>query len=126
MTEAEREFLREFEIFLANPPNTIEGIRGQIELMAKKRESIAGSTPPRFAAFHENVELRPGLTADIAVPEGAGPHPVLLYLHGGGWVAGSSRSHRRVGQKFAEAGYLTINLDYRLAPEHPFPAPFDD
>ena len=94
--------------------------------MAKKREGIVGTDAPRIAAFYENVELRPGLTADVAVPEGRAPFPVLLYLHGGGWVAGSPKSHRRLGQKFAEAGYLTINVDYRLAPEHPFPAGYDD
>jgi acetyl esterase len=126
MTEGEREFLREFEAFLANPPGSIQETRKQIEIMAKKRERIIGTDKPRIAAFYENAELRPGLTADISVPEGRAPFPVLLYLHGGGWVAGSSKSHRRLGQKFAEAGYLTINVDYRLAPEHPFPAGYDD
>jgi acetyl esterase len=126
MTEGEREFLREFEAFLANPPGSIQETRKQIEIMAKKREGILGTDKPRIAAFYENVELRPGLTADIAVPEGRAPFPVLVYLHGGGWVAGSPKSHRRLGQKFAEAGYLTVNVDYRLAPEYPFPAGYDD
>ena len=126
MTEGEREFLREFEAFLANPPGSIQETRRHIDIMAKKREGIIGTQPPKIAAFYESVELRPGLTADISVPEGRPPFPVLLYIHGGGWVAGSPRSHRRLGQKFAEAGYLTVNLDYRLAPEHPFPAGFDD
>lgn len=126
MTEGEREFLREFEAFLANPPGSIQETRKHIDIMAKKREGIIGTETPRMAAFYQSVELRPGLTADIAVPEGRAPFPVLLYLHGGGWVAGSPRSHRRLGQKFAEAGYLTLIVDYRLAPEHPFPAGFDD
>jgi len=126
MTEGEREFLREFEAFLANPPGSIEETRKQIDIMAKKREKIAGTRAPQIAAFYESVELRPGLRADISVPDRRPPFPVLLYLHGGGWVAGSPVSHRRLGQKFAEAGYLTINLDYRLAPEHPFPAGFED
>jgi acetyl esterase/lipase len=64
--------------------------------------------------------------ADIAVPKGAGPHPVVIYLHGGGWAFGSPTSHRKLGMQFAEAGYLTIVLDYRLAPEHPFPAALED
>ncbi len=82
--------------------------------------------PPEIGAFHEDVELRPGLRADVSVPKGAGPYPVAIYLHGGGWVAGSSKSHRKLGMQFAEAGCLTLNLDYRLAPEHPFPAGFED
>jgi acetyl esterase len=81
---------------------------------------------PAIAALEEKVELRPGLCADLAVPAGAGPHPVVIYLHGGGWAFGSPASFRKLGMQFAEAGYLTVILDYRLAPEHPFPAALDD
>jgi acetyl esterase len=62
----------------------------------------------------------------VIVPQGAGPHPVLVYLHGGGWVCGSPRTHRKLGHRFAEAGFLVFHVDYRLAPEHPFPTPFED
>jgi acetyl esterase len=51
---------------------------------------------------------------------------VLVYLHGGGWVCGSPKTHRKLGHRFAEAGHLVFNVDYRLAPEHPFPTPFED
>jgi len=51
---------------------------------------------------------------------------VVIYLHGGGWAFGTPASFRKLGMQFAEAGYLTINLDYRLAPEHPFPAALED
>ena len=44
--------------------------------------------------------------ADVAVPKGAGPHPVLVYLHGGGWVAGSPRTHHKLGRRFAELQFL--------------------
>jgi acetyl esterase/lipase len=50
----------------------------------------------------------------------------MIYLHGGGWAFGSPTSFRKLGMQFAEAGYLTIVLDYRLAPEHPFPASLED
>jgi len=86
--------------------------------------------PPEVGAVHEGVLLREvggaRVTADVLVPDRAGPHPVLVYLHGGGWVAGSPRTHRKLGLRFAEAGYLVVNVDYRLAPEAPFPAPFED
>jgi acetyl esterase len=72
------------------------------------------------------VPVREGVTADVVVPRGDGPHPVLVYLHGGGWVCGSPKTHRKLGYRFAEAGYLVCNVDYRLAPEHPFPTPFED
>jgi acetyl esterase len=81
---------------------------------------------PAIGALERNVELRPGLRADVAVPKGAGPHPVMIYLHGGGWAFGSPTSFRKLGMQFAESGYLTIVLDYRLAPEHPFPAALED
>ena len=81
---------------------------------------------PTIRALEQNVDLRPALRADVAVPHGAGPHPVVIYLHGGGWAFGSLASFRKLGTQFAEAGYLTIILDYRLAPEHPFPAALED
>jgi len=81
---------------------------------------------PEVGAFHEAVHVREGVTADVIVPQGKGPHPVLVYLHGGGWVCGSAKSHRKLGYRFAEAGYLVFNVNYRLAPEHPFPTPFED
>ncbi len=82
--------------------------------------------PPEIGAYHPGVELRSGLRADICVPKGAGPHPTLVFLHGGGWVSGTSKTHTKLCMEFAAAGYLTVNVDYRLAPEHPFPAGLDD
>jgi len=83
---------------------------------------------PRFGRLIEKVPLGPHTpaTVDLLVPDGPGPHPVLLYLHGGAWVAGSPASHRKLTARFAEAGYLVVSLDYRLAPEHPYPAAFED
>ncbi len=87
---------------------------------------MLNADPPKVGATHDRVALREGVTADVLVPATPGPHPVLVYLHGGGWVAGSPRTHRKLALRFAEAGYLVVNVDYRLAPEAPFPAPFDD
>jgi acetyl esterase/lipase len=103
--------------------------RGGIAEQRRAWESLAiayNQDLPAIGALEQNVELRPGLRADVAVPTGAGRHPVVLYLHGGGWAFGSPVSFRKLGMQFAEAGYLTINLDYRLAPEHPFPAALED
>lgn len=55
------------------------------------------------------------------------PLPVLLYLHGGGWVIGGLDSHDRLCRRLATvAGICVVAVDYRLAPEHPFPAALDD
>jgi monoterpene epsilon-lactone hydrolase len=52
---------------------------------------------------------------------------VLLYLHGGGFVCGSPRTHRQLAARIsASAGLPVLLLDYRLAPEHPFPAAAED
>jgi len=120
LTDQERAFLD----FLAKSPipSDVKGLRAAMETMGP----MLNQDLPEIGAFHESVELRPGLTADVAVPKGAGPHPVVVYLHGGGWIAGSPKTHRKLGMQFAEAGYLTVNVDYRLAPEHPFPAGLDD
>ena len=62
----------------------------------------------------------------VTVPESnAGRR--LLYVHGGGYVIGSPVTHRRLCEDIARAaGCAVLNLDYRLAPEHPFPAAVDD
>jgi acetyl esterase/lipase len=53
--------------------------------------------------------------------------PVLLYLHGGGWVAGSVETVDRLCRRIAHrSGCAVLSVDYRLAPEHPFPAPIHD
>jgi len=52
--------------------------------------------------------------------------PTLLYLHGGGYFACSPQTHRPITGWFARAGFAVFAPDYRLAPEHPFPAALDD
>jgi acetyl esterase len=84
------------------------------------------ANPPTVGAYHEAVKLKAGLNADIAVPASSAPYPVVIYIHGGAWTLGSPATHRKLVKQFAEAGYLTIAPDYRLAPENPFPAGFDD
>ena len=62
----------------------------------------------------------------IYTPEGE-DLPILLYFHGGGWVAGSVDAVENIGRGIADrAGYIVINVDYRLAPEHKFPAGLED
>src|SRR5207237_7451526 len=66
------------------------------------------------------------LTAEIYVPEGEGPFPTMLYMHGGAWCVWSPRDVRRTAMRIAAAGTLVVNLDYGLAPEHPFPWAVED
>ena len=55
-----------------------------------------------------------------------GPLPVCLYVHGGGFRILSKDTHWLMGLLFAHRGYLVFNINYRLAPQHPFPAAIQD
>jgi acetyl esterase len=63
--------------------------------------------------------------AEIYTPAGVGPFPMMLYGHGGGWCLGKAEYVRKLGMSIAELGHVVVNLDYALAPEHPFPASFN-
>ncbi len=68
-----------------------------------------------------------GMPVERHHPKGADPSRVLLYLHGGAYCIGSPISHRPLAARLAhEAGCLAVVPDYRLAPEHVFPAAVDD
>jgi len=55
------------------------------------------------------------------------PQPLLVYYHGGGWVIGNLETHDGLCRFLAEnSGCRVLSIDYRLAPEHPFPAPVED
>jgi acetyl esterase/lipase len=124
LTEPERAIIKKWNDFSTRPRGNITSFRDDLDKFCV--EMRLNDDLPTIGAFHENVELRSGLRADISVPKGIGPHPVMLFIHGGGWMAGNPRTHRKLAMQFAERGYLTVNVDYRLAPEHPFPAGFDD
>ena len=63
----------------------------------------------------------------IYSPAGAGPFGALIYFHGGGWVIGNIETHDATCRQLtAGAGCVTISVDYRLAPEHKFPAGPED
>jgi acetyl esterase len=72
----------------------------------------------------------PGPAGDIPVKvfnPGGGVLPLLVYLHGGGWVIGSPATHARLCSELAlGANCVVVSVDYRMAPEHPAPAPLDD
>jgi monoterpene epsilon-lactone hydrolase len=68
-----------------------------------------------------------GVAAEWTTTPSADPSRVVMFLHGGGYVSGSLNSHRHmVAQLGREAHARTLALDYRLAPEHPFPAALED
>jgi acetyl esterase len=78
----------------------------------------------------EDVSL-PGPAGDLPArvyrPETGGVHPTIVFFHGGGFVIGDLDTHDdHCRQLAADVGAVVLSVDYRLAPEHPFPAAFED
>jgi acetyl esterase len=126
-------------------PHMAEILRLVESLDLPPYESMTG-TQARAAAEERNVfwnQENPdvGRVTEPAIPGPGGPlrlrlyelegvdtiGPGILYLHGGGWVICSLDTHDGVCRRLANASGLRVaSLDYRMAPEHPFPAPLDD
>ena len=90
--------------------------------------AMQGPTEP-VANVEDRMLTGPGgdLPVRIYVPFGKGPFPVLMYFHGGGWVIGDIESSDKLCRNLANAaGCTVVSVDYRLAPEHPFPAAVED
>ncbi|QDA61371.1 alpha/beta hydrolase [Hymenobacter jejuensis] len=74
----------------------------------------------------EDVDVE-GITSEWIRPEAADARRVLLYLHGGGYVMGSLNTHRAlIGSLAKRCGLTALAIDYRKAPEYPFPAALQD
>ncbi len=89
-------------------------------------DALAGMFPTAADVAVERV-IANGVKAEWTSTELADPSRVILYLHGGGYVFGSLDSHRHLVSELGRAASArTLALDYRLAPECPFPAPVED
>jgi acetyl esterase/lipase len=105
------------QIFGDNP--TLESIRAGAE-------SVASLTADPAGVVFSHVQIG-GIRAQWVDTPGADKDCVLLFLHGGGYIMGSSDSHRKlVGHITAAAGCRGLAIDYRLAPEHPHPSALED
>jgi acetyl esterase len=98
-------------------------------------EALRQAAEDRAAARPQGPEMH--AVRDLSVPPDGRPArlyrptseatPLILYLHGGGWVIGSLETHDRACRRLAfSSGACVLALDYRLAPEHPWPAAVDD
>jgi acetyl esterase len=93
--------------------------------------ALQGAGGPVFEVREQTIK-GPGGPLALRIYRGTAPEPgrrqsALLYLHGGGWTIGNLDTHDAVCRQIAQrAGLCVIAVDYRLAPEHPFPAALDD
>jgi acetyl esterase/lipase len=95
----------------------------------KKPESP--KIPPELTYLPDQLYCRPDddfkLMADILLPKGGnGPSPAVVCMHGGAWLWGSRKTNLPIMIKLAEAGYVAVSVQYRLAHEAPFPAAVND
>lgn len=86
--------------------------------------SLGGTGAEVASVDHRRIA---GVPCVVVTPIGAGPHPVIVWFHGGGWVLGSAEQSTPVTKDLAAAvGCVVVTVDYRLAPEHPAPAAMVD
>lgn len=93
----------------------------RVDIFAAYKTEIGSVSDITIAGPAGDLKLR------LYAPGPGGPWPVLLYLHGGGWTLGGLESHDELCRRLCvSAETLVVAVDYRLAPEHPFPAALDD
>lgn len=105
------------------PPTACRGLYRQI--------LAAADVPPADVAVEDLRIAGPSAGSTVGLrlyrPRHAGPHPVVVYFHGGGYVLGDLDGYDNVCRQLClDSGAMVVSVDYRLAPEHPFPAAVDD
>ncbi|MCI0424675.1 MAG: alpha/beta hydrolase [Actinobacteria bacterium] len=87
---------------------------------------VTSTTTTTTLRVTSTTEL-PAIDAEVGVPEGDGPFPAVVLVHGGAWVAGSPGSMRALARYLTDEGFLTVNAAYQLSDDAPgFPAALDD
>ncbi len=96
-------------------------VRKLTEVAAPEGEAVARVENRRLPGPAGEIPVR------IYTPEGEAPFPCLVFFHGGGWVLCSLDTHDGICRSLANAaGCIVVSVDYRLAPEHKFPAATED
>lgn len=99
---------------------------GKLANSRKTMERLGTWIPPAKGVKIEKNTLA-GMYCEIHTPAEAAPEGLLIYMHGGGFCIGSPRSHRYLVSRISSTCHLrAVSMDYRKAPEHPFPAALDD
>ncbi|RHW37424.1 alpha/beta hydrolase [Lysinibacillus yapensis] len=126
LTEKAKQYL---ENFYAGPkiesfdPIELKAIMAQAPAPPQQNLPSIHRTEDRLITAKDGEDIR----LRIYTPEGEGPFPALLYFHGGGWVIGSVEMFDAANRLVAtEGNVVVVSVDYRLAPEYPYPTPIED
>ena len=125
-----RAFIKQMEEAGIRPAHEL-GVAAAREASLARR-ALVGGEPPPVAKVDERVIPGPAgdLPLRVYTPATASedlPLPVLVYFHGGGWVRGNLDTHDNLCRALANAAEcLVVSVDYRMAPEHTYPAAVDD
>ena len=111
---------------LAREPGGRRCPSGRGRALLLKHTVMAGGDQP-IGAVRDLPVGRPAGAGSSSRPAPRREGPLLVFFHGGGWVYGDLDSHDPACRFLAErSGVRILSVDYRLAPEHPFPAAYDD
>ncbi|WP_019587715.1 alpha/beta hydrolase [Deinococcus apachensis] len=98
-----------------------QGIAASLHLMPTSTAPVAGVENRSVPSPAGELPIR------VYTPQGQGPFPLIVYFHGGGWTICTLDTHDPICRELcAGAQAVVVSVDYRLAPEHPFPAAPDD
>src|SRR6266496_3785794 len=94
-------------------------------------DSTTFTAPPNFVTIQKNVVVKKdiryndqGALLDIYYPRDVkSPLPLIMWIHGGGFIGGSKENTQVYGMTLANAGYVVANINYDLAPAHKYPTP---
>jgi acetyl esterase len=125
-------------------PEIVEFLRGinakpetdlQAMPLAAALQLMRGNSLTTMPAVEADLEIRPvsipgpagAVPLRLYLPDSPQPHPVIINIHGGGFVSGSlNMDDHRCTTLARRLGAAIVSVDYRLAPEHPYPAALDD
>ena len=126
MSEQTRAFVARTEQFApeGDPPHTLDQQRASYNELCK---AFHAGYPSGISAENHEIGNAHSLKVRVYRKDGSDPAVTLMYLHGGGYVLGGLDSHDDICAELCDqTGFCVISVDYRLSPEHPFPADVED
>jgi acetyl esterase/lipase len=99
---------------------------GAVGLLDLVDRTVGGTRETQVVANGVRFGPLPAQRLDVIAPTTPGPHPVLIFIHGGGWHMGRPEDYHFIGRTFARAGYVVVLPGYRLGPDGVYPHMLED